>query len=170
MTITEAADHPNARDGAAASPFDVPTRAEVRFASPAIVKRRKMSYGKPGVLMLTAGRLTFVTVDPTTSWQVAVGDVTRLRRPWYGMGSYLTCEISGTYCAFAFGRRGPDLGALTSASGLAIRYGGAVGAGAGLAGDAIALSSIADGARLGGAWFDRLRTASSSAAGKDGSQ
>lgn len=150
--------------GSTALPFEVPTPAEVTFASPAIVKRRTMSYGKPGALLLSAGRLTFLTADPATSWQVPVADIARLRRPWYGMGSYLTFRVSGAYYAFAFGRRGLDLGRITSVSGLAIRYGGGVGTGVGLVGDAIALSALADGARLGGEWFTRLRAASSARA------
>jgi hypothetical protein len=139
--------------------FDPPAASEVTFASPAIVKRRKMSYGKPGVLMLSADRLTFVTADAATSWQVPVAGISRLKKPWYGMGSYVTCTVAGAYYAFAFGRRGPSLAGITSASGLAVRFGGAAGVGAGIAGDAIAVSAIVSGAHLGGQWFGLLRSA-----------
>jgi hypothetical protein len=137
-------------------PFDLPPSGQVRFASGAIVKRKKMSYGKPGVLMLSADRLTFVTATASTSWDIPLDRISRLKKPWYGMSSYLTCEADGAYCAFAFGRRGMNLAGITSASGLAIRFGGAAGVGLGVAGDAVAVSAIVDGARLGGEWFRLL--------------
>jgi len=93
-------------DQVAPLPFEIPSTTDVKFASPVTVKRRKMSYGKAGVMMLTDDRLTFVTGHPQTSWQIGRTDVADLKRPWYGMGSYLTFDVKGAYYALAFGNEG----------------------------------------------------------------
>jgi hypothetical protein len=124
------------------SSFATPSAKDVRFASAAIVKRRKTSYGKNGILLLTDGNLTFVTADPALRWEVARSDIAHLKKPWYGMGSYLTFSVKGAYYALAFGRGGPGPGF--------------AGAGLGLAGDVLAISALAKGAGLGSRWFSLL--------------
>jgi hypothetical protein len=137
-------------------PFTLPPAGEVTFASAAIVKRRRLSYGKNGILELAGTRLLFVTGNPSTSWELALTDIEHLKKPWYGLGSYLTFDVAGSYYALAFGRRGPDLASITGASDLAIRYGGTAGTVAGLSGDAVAMAELAAGAALGNAWFAHL--------------
>jgi hypothetical protein len=121
------------------STFSTPSANDVRFASAAIVKRRKASYGKNGLLLLTDSNLTFLTVDAALRWQVARSDVAHLKKPWYGMGSYLTFNVKGAYYALVFGRGGAGPGM--------------AGAGLGWAGGAVA---IAKGAGLGARWFSLL--------------
>jgi hypothetical protein len=142
--------------GDASLPFELPSPDEVRFASGAIVKRRKRSYGKNGILLLADGRLVFVTNDAGSCWEIALSDIDRLRKPWYGMGSYLTFEVKGEYYALAFGRGGIDAATVASASSLAAQWGGTVGAGASFAGDAVVLSKLASSANLGKQWFSQL--------------
>jgi hypothetical protein len=124
------------------SSFAAPSAKDVRFASAAIVKRRKTSYGKNGILLLTDDNLTFVTADPALRWQVARSDIAHLKKPWYGMGSYLTFTVKGAYYALAFGRGGPGPGI--------------AGAGPGVVGDIVAISALAKGAGLGARWFSFL--------------
>jgi len=137
--------------------FDVPAASDVRYASEAIVKRTKSSYGKNGLLLLTADRLVFLTGEAATSWSLPLSAIAHLKKPWYGMGSYLTFDVNGAYYAFAFGRKGGQLASISSGSGLAIRHGGAVGVGAGLAGDAVAISMLSKGAALGKQWYSLLQ-------------
>jgi oligopeptide/dipeptide ABC transporter ATP-binding protein len=155
--LAAASDRPASPIPAAGLPFAPPDPGDVVFASPAIVKRVKWSYGKSGFLMLTPDRLTFVTGNPETSWQVALSEITRLKRPWYGLGSYVTCEVAGAYYAFAFGKRRRALvPSVSSASDLAIRFGGGLVRAAGFAGNIWAIGYIRRAARVGGEWFTRL--------------
>jgi hypothetical protein len=136
--------------------FDVPAASEVRYASEAIVKRTKSSYGKNGLLLLTADRLVFLTGEAATSWSLPLSAIAHLKKPWYGMGSYLTFDVNGAYYACAFGRKSGQLASISSSSGLAIRYGGAAGVAAGVAGDAVAISVISKGAAIGKQWYSLL--------------
>jgi oligopeptide/dipeptide ABC transporter ATP-binding protein len=131
---------------------------ETVLASPSTVKRTRRVYGKGaygthGILSLTASKLAF-TVAGRTEWEIDRAAVTRVRRPWYGMGSYLTLEANGDFYALAFGRR-RSASALASAGGLAARD-GAAGAGAGLAAEVLAVWRVRRAAQLGRRWRDLL--------------
>jgi hypothetical protein len=125
-------------------PFAVPEAGEVTFASEAIVKRTKKSYGKNGLLMMTRDSLVFLTSEAANSWSIPLPEITKVKKPWYGMGSYLTIDVNGAYYAFAFGQR-PGRSVAGSLAGF------------GLAGDAIAASALHKGAKLGSEWFSRLQ-------------
>jgi hypothetical protein len=157
--------HRTGQETVSSLPFELPSSDEVRFSSAAIVKRRKLSYGKKGILLLAGDRLIFITDDPTTTWEIAVPDIAHLKSPWYGMGSYLTFDVNGAYYAFAFGQRGAIV-SLESGSSLAARFGGIAGAGLGLAGDAVAVSKMVKGAALGGEWLSWLGAKESSEAAR----
>ncbi|HUB76823.1 MAG TPA: hypothetical protein VL977_07190, partial [Solirubrobacteraceae bacterium] len=87
---------------------DAPAQDTVLFASPAVVKRRRTSYGKPGILAATPAKLVFVAHESGASWQLDRAAIVRLRKPWYGLGSYITFQAHGEYYALALGRRGPS--------------------------------------------------------------
>jgi oligopeptide/dipeptide ABC transporter ATP-binding protein len=136
-----------------------PDVAEVRLASPATVRRSRRFYGKGaygtrGVLALSDDKLSF-TASGSIQWEIERTAITALRRPWYGMGSYITFEVNGEPYALAFGaRRG--IAELGSASDLAAEYGGGAGAAGGLIGDVIAVALSRRAARLGRQWFGLL--------------
>jgi hypothetical protein len=139
----------------AAAPAD-----QVRFASPATVKRVKRlygkgAYGKQGILALTDRSLIFMTAS-AIEWEVARASIAHLKKPWYGMGSYITFDVDGSFYALAFGQRS-GTSSLVSTSDLAIRYGGAIGAQAGAIGDALAVAKLRGAAQLGAQWFTLLR-------------
>jgi hypothetical protein len=73
--------------------FELPAPEEVSRASEAVVKTRKLSYGKKGILVLARNRLLFGTGDPSTSWELPASHITNVTRPWYGMGSYVTFKV-----------------------------------------------------------------------------
>jgi hypothetical protein len=138
-------------------PATVASESKVIYASSATVKRKKMSYGKTGILALTTNTLVFYASDPSLSWEIPTASIGHLKKPWYGMGSYLTFDVNGAYYALAFGRRGPSVPA--SAGGLAMRAGGVAGVGAGLFADAVAVSQLRAAAGVGGQWWTQLRRA-----------
>jgi hypothetical protein len=125
-------------------PFDVPETGEITFASDAIVKRTKKSYGTNGLLLLTGNSLVFLTSEVTKSWSIPLSEITDVRKPWYGMSSYLTIDVNGAYYAFAFGQR-PGRSVSGSLAGF------------GVAGDTIAASAMYKGGKLGSEWFSRLQ-------------
>jgi oligopeptide/dipeptide ABC transporter ATP-binding protein len=132
----------------------------VTLASWATVRRNarvygKGAYGKQGVLALSDATLTF-TVAGSVEWEIDRSAITAVRRPWYGMGSYVTLDAGGDHYALAFGRR-RGVVALASASELAARTAGPAGVAAGVAGDAVAVVGIRRAARLGREWFELLR-------------
>jgi hypothetical protein len=125
-------------------PFEVPEAGEVTFASDAIVKRTKKSYGTNGLLLLTRDNLVFLTTEVANSWSIPLPEITKVRKPWYGMGSYLTIDVKGAYYAFAFGQR-PARSVAGSLAGF------------GVAGNAIVASAMYKGAKLGSEWCSRLQ-------------
>jgi hypothetical protein len=129
----------------------------VRFASPVTVKRTKKSYGVRGILALTDSSLIFLTAQPkkSSNWVLPRTSIAKVRKPWYGMGSYLTFEGAGAYYALAFGRNGTTT--LVSASDLSVMAGG-VGIPLGIIGDAMAVSRMRQSAKLGNEWNTRLRS------------
>ena len=147
---TDAVAEPEASEAAAEDP--------VRFASPVTVKRTKKSYGVRGILALTDSNLIFLTAEPKKSgnWVLPRSSIAKVRKPWYGMGSYLTFEGNGAYYALAFGRE-KGTTAIVSASDLSIRAGGA-GLPLGIIGDAMAVSRMRQSAKLGNEWNTRLRS------------
>lgn len=132
----------------------VPTEDQVRFASPVVVKRTKTSYGKAGILILTDSKLVFAASEPAYNWEIARTSITDLKKPWYGMGSYMTFKVNGDYYALAFGKRGPNVPA--SVGNLALRYGGSIGLQTAAVADAMAVAQLRDAAKIGGAWWQRL--------------
>jgi hypothetical protein len=143
----------------AASPyrFELPAAAEVELASITNVTRKRIgSYGNQGVLLLSPGKLTFITRDNAACWQLALRDIDDLKRPRYGMGSLVTCTVGGAFYAFVFKGDAIDLPSLTAASGLALRFGGAAGGAIGIAGEVVAVSKMASRAKLGARWFALL--------------
>jgi hypothetical protein len=136
-------------------PFELPSPEEVTRASEAVVKTRKLSYGKKGILVLAGNRLLFGTGDPKTSWELAASAITDVKRPWYGMGSYLTFKANGKAYAIAF-RDANDINALVSGSYLSARFGGTAGAGLGMAGDAVVVAKMVQGATLAADWASVL--------------
>jgi hypothetical protein len=148
---------PVVKAAAPALGFDLPTAAEVQLASITTVTRKRFgSYGTQGVLLISPGKLTFITRERAACWQLALRDIDDLKRPRYGMGSLVTCTVGGAFYAFVFKGDAIDLASLTAASGLALRFGGAAGGAVGIVGDAIAVSQMADRAQLGAKWFALL--------------
>lgn len=130
----------------------------VRLASWVTVKRTKRMYGQGaygtrGILALTDTKLVFLT-GGRTQWELDRVNIANLRRPRWAIGSYLTFEVNDAFYGVAFGGRG--LPSLVSGSDLAIRFGGTVGAGAGVLGDAIAVVGMHSTAKRCQRWFDLL--------------
>ena len=137
------------------------TEGDAKLASVVTVRHNKHAYGKgaygtPGVLVLTEGKVVFLAPAPN-AFEIETAQITRVRRPWYGFGSYLTLDAGGERYALAFGRRLTS-GAkqLVAASGLAIRYGSEAGMAAGLIGDLVAIARIRRAAQIGRQWRDLL--------------
>jgi hypothetical protein len=134
------------------------TTETVRLASWVTVKRTKRlygqgAYGTRGILALTDTKLVFLA-GGQTQWELERAKIANLKRPRWAIGSYLTFEVNGSFYGVAFGGKG--LPSLVSGSDLAIRFGGTVGAGAGLLGDAVALAGMHSTAKLTRRWFDLL--------------
>jgi hypothetical protein len=148
-------DEPVGPDASPASD-DASPEEPVRFASPVTVKRTKKSYGVRGILALTDSDLIFLTAEPkkSSNWVLPRTAIAKVRKPWYGMGSYLTFEGAGAYYALAFGQRGPNT--LVNLSDLSITAGG-IGVPAGILGDAVAVSKLRQSAKLGNEWNQQLR-------------
>ena len=140
---------------AGGTPDAVTDQGEVKFASFVKVSRKRFGeYGTPGVLALTADKLIFMTSKPSKRWEIARSSVTGVKRPWWGMGSLVTFNASAAYYALAFGKGGPV--ALTSASDVAVRFGGAMGVQASIVGDALAVAQMRATAKVGREWFELL--------------
>lgn len=141
---------------AGGTPDAVADQDEVKFASFVKVSRKRFGeYGTPGVLALTAAdKLIFMTSKPSKRWEIARSSVASVKRPWWGMGSLVTFSASGAYYALAFSRGGPV--ALTSASDVTIRFGGAIGTQAGIVADALAVAQMRATAKVGRQWFELL--------------
>jgi oligopeptide/dipeptide ABC transporter ATP-binding protein len=134
-------------------------RSEVTFASWATVRRNrgavgKGAYGSRGILALSDATVTFI-VSGTIRWEIERAKINAVKRPWYGLGSYLTLEAGGDRYALAFGDRRGTV-EIASLSDLAVTAGGAAAPG-GLVGDALAVTRLRKAARLGRQWFDLLR-------------
>jgi hypothetical protein len=132
----------------------------VRLASWVTVKRTKRmygdgAYGTRGILALTDTKLVFLA-GGRTQWELDRADIANLKRPRWAIGSYLTFEVNGAFYGVAFGGKG--LPSLVSGSDLAIRFGGSVGAGAGVFGDALAVAGMHSTAKLTQRWFDLLNS------------
>jgi hypothetical protein len=111
------------------------------------------AYGTRGILALTDTTLVFLA-GGQTQWELDSAKIANLRRPRWAIGSYLTFEVDGAFYGVAFGGKG--LPSLVSGSDLAIRFGGTVGAGAGVLGDAVAVAAMHSTAKLCQRWFDLL--------------
>jgi hypothetical protein len=131
----------------------------VRLSAWVTVKRTKRMYGQGaygtrGILALTDTKLVFLA-GGQTQWELDRATIDNLKRPRWAMGSYLTFEVNGAFYGVAFGGKG--LPSLVSGSDLAIRFGGAAGAGAGALGDAVAVAGMHGTAKLTQRWFDLLK-------------
>lgn len=139
--------------------MDPPDPAEkVKLASWVAVKRTKRFvgegvYGKRGILALTRTKLVFMA-SGRTLWEIETSSIANVTRPWWGMGSYVTFDVNGSFYGLMFGARG--LPSLVSGSDLAVRFGGTIGAGAGILGDAVAVAGMRRTAKLTQQWFDLL--------------
>ena len=137
----------------------VASASEIGFASWSTVRRNARPYGKgaygvQGLLALSRAKLLFAAAGGV-EWELERTSITAVKRPWYGMGSYVTFTAGVDHYALAFGRRRGAI-ELASMSDLAARYGAAAGAAGGLVGDAAAVALMREGARLGRRWFDLL--------------
>jgi hypothetical protein len=138
---------------------DAPERQEqVRLAAWVTLKRTKKiigegAYGQRGILALTDTKLVFLA-SGRTQWEIDRASITKLKRPRWAMGSYITFDVQGSFYGAAFGSRG--LPSLVSGSDLAIRFGGALGAATGVVGDVVAVGSMVKTANTARAWFDAL--------------
>jgi hypothetical protein len=129
-----------------------------KLASWVTVKRTKRvwgqgAYGTRGILALTDKKLIFLS-GGQTQWELDRANIANVKRPRWALGSYLTFEVNGAFYGVAFGGRG--LPSVVSGSDLAIRFGGAVGAGAGAFGDAVAVAAMVSTAKRCRHWFDLL--------------
>jgi hypothetical protein len=130
----------------------------VKLASWVTVKRTKRFigqgvYGKRGILALTDTKLVFMA-SGRTAWEIERANIANVKRPRWAIGSYLTFEVSGAFYGVSFGGRG--MPSLVSGSDLAIRFGGTVGAGAGILGDAVAVVGMRRTANTSRQWFELL--------------
>ncbi len=131
-------------------PFDLPGERELKLASPATVKRRKTSYGDAGILMLTTDRLVFVTDKLEKCWSLQRSEIARIKRPWYGMGTYVTFTGRGEYYALAFAEDAVDTSRISSIP-------DALGDSAATAGlQAVAVAKGFRAASTGGEWYAAL--------------
>jgi hypothetical protein len=145
------APHNDARD--ASEPEDA-----VRLASWVTVKRTKSfigegAYGKRGILALTDTTLVFLA-SGRTAWEIERAKIANVKRPRWAIGSYLTFDVNGAFYGVSFGGRG--MPSLVSGSDLAIRFGGTLGAGAGVLGDAVAIAGMRKTSNLTKQWFALL--------------
>jgi hypothetical protein len=129
-----------------------------KLASWVTVKRTKRmfgqgAYGMRGIIVLTDTKLVFLA-GGQTEWEIDRANIANVKRPRWALGSYLTFEVNGAFYGVAFGGRG--LPSTVSSSDLAIRYGGSVGAGAGILGDAVAVAAMVSTAKRCRQWFDLL--------------
>lgn len=128
------------------------------LASWVTVKRTKRFigegvYGKRGILALTDAKLVFL-VSGSTAWEIERANIASVKRPRWAIGSYLTFDVDGAFYGVSFGGRG--MPSLVSGSDLAIRFGGTVGAGAGILGDAVAIAGMRKTSKLTRQWFELL--------------
>jgi hypothetical protein len=128
------------------------------LASWVTVKRTKRmwgqgAYGKRGILALTDEKLIFLS-GGQTQWEIDRVNIANVKRPRWALGSYVTFEVKGAFYGVAFAGRG--LPSVVSGSDLAIRFGGAVGAGAGILGDTVAVAAMVSTAKRCQQWFDLL--------------
>jgi hypothetical protein len=129
-----------------------------RLASWVTVKRTKSlfgagAYGTRGILALTDTKLVFLA-SGSTAWELERATIANVKRPRWALGSYLTFEVSGAFYGASFGGRG--LPSLVSGSDLAIRFGGTVGAGVGVLGDAVAVANMRKTSDVTKQWFALL--------------
>ncbi len=130
----------------------------VRLASWVTVKRTKRlfgdgAYGERGILALTDDKLIFLA-SGKTRWEIERARIGDVKRPRWAMGSYISFEVNGAFYGVSFGGRGTP--SLVSGSDLAIRFGGAAGAGVGVVGDALAVARMTSTAKLARKWQDLL--------------
>lgn len=143
-------------DSSASAVNDV--QETVRLASWVNVKRTKRlygdgAYGERGILALTDTKLVFLS-SGRTRWEIDRERIANVKRPRWALGSYVTFEVNGDFYGVSFGGRG--LPSVVSGSDLAIRFGGAAGAAAGVFGDAFAVAGMVSTAKRARTWFDLL--------------
>jgi hypothetical protein len=130
----------------------------VRLASVVIVKRTKSvspfaqgAYGTNGVIALTDTRLIFMQRG-AVAWEIQRSEIANVKKPWYGMGTYVTFEVKGAFYGLAFNQRSTD--ALASAASLAVDAGAL---GLGMVADAMAVARLRGATKAGKQWFEMLR-------------
>lgn len=130
----------------------------MRLASWVTLKRDKSLFGSGasgtrGIVALTDTKLIFMSSGKTV-WEIDKASIANVKRPRWAMGTYLTFEVNGAFYGLAFGGR--DLPSVVSGSDLAIRFGGAAGAGVGILGDAVAVARMSSTANATKQWFALL--------------
>jgi hypothetical protein len=134
----------------------------IRFASVVTVKRTKSvspfadgAYGTTGILALSDANLIFVRRG-AVDWRIPRDAITSVKKPWYGIGTYVTFEVDGAFYGLAFNQRSTDN--LASVGQLGVASGGVAGVGVGIAADALAASRLHGSVKLGSRWFELLRS------------
>ena len=132
----------------------------VRLASVVTLKRTssvspfaKGAYGTNGIIALTDTRLIFMQRG-AIAWELKRSEIANVKKPWYGMGTYVTFDVNGSFYGLAFNQRSTD--ALASAGGLAVSAGAV---GAGVVADAMAVARLRGATKAGKQWFEMLRGA-----------
>jgi hypothetical protein len=135
----------------------------IRFASVVTVKRTKSvspfakgAYGDKGILALSDATLIFIRRG-AVDWRIPRGAITSVKKPWYGIGTYVTFEVDGAFYGLAFNQRSTDN--LASAGQLGFAAGGVAGVGTGIAADALAAARLHGSVKLGAKWFALLKSA-----------
>lgn len=121
----------------------------VRFASAVTVKRTKSvspfakgAYGEGGVLALTDTSLIFIR-GGAIDWRISRDQLANVKKPWYGIGSYVTFDVDGAFYGLAFGRGMVTAPASAGAAAIVV--------------DALVAARLHGAVKLGGRWFELLR-------------
>ncbi|HEX4034795.1 MAG TPA: hypothetical protein VHX66_10155 [Solirubrobacteraceae bacterium] len=129
----------------------------VRMSSVVTLKRTssvlpwaKGAYGKRGIVALTDTRLFFFS-QGSSGWEFKRSDITNVKKPWYGMGTYVSFEVRGAYYGLSFDNRSAvTAGAIGSVAFDAGAVGMAV------LSDAVAVARLRRAAHSGAEWFAAL--------------
>ena len=95
--------------------------------------------------MLARDRLLFATGDPATSWEARASEVANVKRPWYGIGTYVRFTVNGKGYGIAF-RDAADIAPQLTGSYLAESFEGV--AGAAWAGHALRTATVVQARQL----------------------
>jgi hypothetical protein len=125
----------------------------IRFAAVVTVKRTKsvspFANGTTGILALSDTSLILVRRG-AVDWRIPRDAITSVKKPWYGIGTYVTFEVDGAFYGLAFNQRSTDN--LASVGQLGLAAGGVPG----IAADALAAARLHGSVKLGSGWFELL--------------